>query len=192
MSSNRVIIYERAGADPAGSGIVAEHAGTRTTLLARDPSAIVGTAIAAVDAGADQIELCGALGPVWHAEVLAAVGDRVPVGAVMFGFESLTGVADFKARYGKEFLKEAFIYLQPGADPAVDRVVTENEYARSWFVGVPDVSAATGVAAQLVDGEGVALLELYGGFGPAGAARVIEAIGGRAPVGIPSYGYPGA
>ncbi|MPZ25178.1 MAG: hypothetical protein GEV12_01665 [Micromonosporaceae bacterium] len=192
MSSNRVIIYEKPGADPATSSIVTEHAGSRTTLLARDPSAIVATAIAAVDGGADQVELCGVLGPTWHAKVLEAVGDRVPVGAVMFGFESLTGVADFKARYGKEFLREAFIYLQPGSDPAVDRTVTENEHAQSWFVAVPDVSTAAEVAAQLVDGEGVRLLELYGGFGPAEAARVIEAVGGRAPVGIPSYGYAGA
>lgn len=191
MSSNRVIIYEKAGADPGTEGIVTEHAGSRTTLLACDASAIVAAAVAAADGGADQIELCGGLGPVWHAKVLDAVGDRVPVGAVMYGFESLTSVADYKARYGKEFLNEAFIYIQPGSDPSVDRAVTESEDARSWFVAVPDASAAPGVAAQLVGSEGVRLLELYGGFGPAEAARVIDAIDGRAAVGIPSYGYAG-
>lgn len=189
MSSNRVIIYEKAGADPAKDRIVTEHAGSRTTLLASDSSGIVATAVEAVAGGADLIELCGALGPVWHARVLDAVGQRVPVGASMFGFESLTGVADYKARYGKEFLHEAFIYIQPGSDPAVDRTVREDEHSRSWFVAVPDVSTGVAVAVELVDGEGVQLLELYGGFGPTGAARVIEAIGGRAPVGIPSYGY---
>jgi hypothetical protein len=192
MSSDRVIIYEKAGADPATDRIVTERAGSRTTLLASDPSKIVAAAVQAVDSGADQVELCGGLGPVWHAKVLDAVGDRVPVGAVMYGFESLTSVADYKARYGKEFMHEAFIYIQPGSDPAVDRTVRENEYARSWFVAVPDASAAPAVAAQLVNGEGVRLVELYGGFGPADAARVIAAIDAKAPVGIPSYGYLGA
>lgn len=191
MSSNHVIIYEKVGADPADT-IVTEHAGSRTTLMARDPSAIVAAAVEAVDGGADQIELCGALGPVWHAKVLDAVGGRVPVGAVMYGFESLTSVADYKARYGNEFLSEAFIYIQPGSDPAVDRTVREDEHSRSWFVAVPDASVAPAVAAQLVDREGVRLLELYGGFGPAEAARVIAAIDAKAPVGIPSYGYAGA
>lgn len=192
MTTHRVIISVKEGVDPGASGVETEGAGSRTTVLFRDPSAVVATAIEAVDGGADQIELCGALGPVWHAKVLEAVGDRVPVGAVMFGFESLTSVADFKARYGREFLHEAFIYLQPGSDPAVDRTVREDEHARSWLVAVPDTSTAAAVAAELVDGEGVQLLELYGGFSPADGAQVIEAIGARAPVGIPSYGYAGA
>jgi hypothetical protein len=189
MTTNHVIIYEKAGADPATDRIVTERAGSRTTLMATDPSAIVATAVRAVDDGADRIELCGGMGRLPHAEVLAAVGDRVPVGAVMFGFESLAGVADYQARYGKEFLHEAFVYLQPGADPAVDRSVREDEHSRSWFVAVPDAAAGAAAAAELVDRDGVRLLELYG-FGPAEAARVITAIDARAPVGIPSYSYP--
>jgi hypothetical protein len=187
MTTNHVIIYEKAGADPATDRIVTERAGSRTTLMATDPSAIVATAVRAVDDGADRIELCGAVGRRPHAEVLEAVGDRVPVGAVMFRFESLAGVADYQARYGKEFLHEAFVYRQPGADPAVDRSVREDEHSRSWFVAVPDAATGAEVAARLVDGEGVRLLELYGGFGPAEAARVITAIDARAPVGVPSY-----
>jgi hypothetical protein len=192
MSSNNVIVYEVEGADPAVDRIVTEHAGSRTTLIAADPSAIVAAAVDAVDQGADQIELCGALGPVWHAKVNKAVGDRVPVGAVMYGFESLTGAADYKAGYGNEFLRWALIYVQPGSDPAVDRTVTESEHERALFVAVPDASAAPAVAAHLVDAEGVQLLELYGGFEADDAAQVIEAIDARAPVGIPSYGYTGA
>jgi hypothetical protein len=187
MTTNHVIIYEKAGADPTKDRIVTERAGSRTTLVATDPSTVVATAVRAVDEGADRIELCGSLGPVPHAEVLEAVGDRVPVGAAMFGFESLAGVADYQARYGKEFLHEAFVYLQPGADPAVDRVVREDEHSRTWFVAVPDAATGAAVAVQLVDGEGVRLLELYGGFGPAEAAQVITAINARAPVGVPSY-----
>lgn len=187
MSTNHVIIYVKAGADPAKDRIVTEGAGSRTTLVAADPSLIVATAVRVVeDDGADRIELCGVMGPLPHAEVLQAVGDRVPVGAVMFGFESLAGVADYQARYGKEFLHEAFVYLQPGSDPAVDRSVREDEHSRSWFVAVPDVAAGAAAAAELVDREGVRLLELYG-FGPVEAARVIGRIDARAPVGFPSY-----
>ena len=187
MSSNTLVISVRPGADPDVDRVVTEHEGSRTTLAAADPSAIESTAVKGVDEGADRVELCGALGPLWHAKVLQAVGDRVPVGAVMFGFESLTGVADYKARYGSEFRHEAFIYIQPGSDPAVDRAVTDNEHSRSYYVAVPDAAAAPAVATQLVDEEGVHLIELYGGFQPVDAARVIDAIDARAPVGIPSY-----
>jgi Family of unknown function (DUF6506) len=187
MSSSNVIVYARPGADPAVERITTEHEGSRTILIAADPDAIESAAIQAVHDGAERVELCGALGPLWHAKVLQAVGDRASVGAVMFGFESLTGVADYKARYGSEFLREAFVYVQPGSDPAVDRTVTENEHSRTYFVAVPDVSAAPEVAEQLVGEEGVQLIELYGGVQPADAARVIEAIDARAPVGIPSY-----
>jgi hypothetical protein len=192
MSSDNVIIYEAPGADPAVDRIVTEHAGTRTTLVATDASAIVATAVAAVEQGADQIELCGGMGPVWQAKVREAVGDRVPVGAVMYGFESLTAIADYKARFGHELLQGAFIYIQPGSDPAVDRTVVEDEHSRTFVVAVPDASAAPVVATELVDGEDIQLLELYGGFEADDAARVIEAIDGRAPVGIPSYGYAGS
>lgn len=193
MASNNVIIYEVAGADPAVDPIVTEHAGSRTTVIAADPSAIVAAAVEAVDQGADQVELCGGLGPVWQAKVREAVGGRVPVGAIMYGFESLTGIADYKARFGHEFLQAAFIYIQPGSDPDVDRTVVEDEISRTYIVAVPDASTAPAVAAQLVEAAGgVDLFELYGGFDADDAARVIEAIDGRAPVGIPSYGYAGA
>ncbi|MQA85332.1 MAG: hypothetical protein GEV03_12075 [Streptosporangiales bacterium] len=192
MGINNVIVYVREGADPAVDRVVTEYGGSRTTLVGSDPAASVTTAVEAADGGADRIELCGAHGPLLHARVREAVNDRVPVGAVMFGFESLTGVADYKARFGNEFLREAFIYIQPGSDPAVDRTVTANDHVRSIFVAVPDASAAPAVAVQLVDGEGVRLIELFGGFEPGDAARVIEAIDARAPVGLPSYGYAGA
>jgi hypothetical protein len=194
MTSHNVIVYERAGADPAVDRIVTDHAGRRTTLVAADGSAIVRAATEAVGEGADQIELCGGFGPVWHARVIEAVGDDVPVGAVMYGFESLTGVADYKARFGQEPMREAFVYVQPGSDPAVDRTVVENveEQVKLFHVAVPDVKVAPGVAVELVETDGVQLLELYGGFEPGDAARVLEALDARIPVGVPSYGYAGA
>src|SRR5688500_17306308 len=147
MTNHNVIVYEAPDADPAVDRIVTEHDGSRTTLVAADPSAVVAAAVDAVAHGAHRTELRGGLGPVWQARVREAVGDRVPVGAVMFGFESLTGAADYKARYGSERLRSAFVYVQPGADPAVDRTVVDGEHDRTYFVAVPDTSVAPAVAA---------------------------------------------
>jgi len=85
------------------------------------------------------------------------------------------------------FDRYGFIFLGPGTDPTVDRVVIERGGFRSTIVAVPEQSAAAPVAVELVDG-GVQLVELCGAFGPVWAARVIEAIGGRVPVGLVSYG----
>jgi pentose-5-phosphate-3-epimerase len=45
------------------------------------------------------IELDGGLGVSGAAQVIDAIKDAVPVGAVMFGAESLINAADFIARY---------------------------------------------------------------------------------------------
>jgi len=190
MGNHNVIISVKEGADPAAGRVVTEHDGNRTIVVTSDPASIVATAVEAVDEGAGRIELCGALGPRWQAKVIEAVGHQVQVGAVMFGFESITGVADYKARFGHEFLQAALLYLQPGADPAVDRTVMERADERAFLVAVPDAATAAAVAVQLVDGDGVQLIEMYGGFEPADAARVIDAIDTRAPVGLASYGTP--
>jgi predicted polyphosphate/ATP-dependent NAD kinase len=54
-------------------------------------------------------------------------------------------------------------------------------------VGVSSPSEGVAVAQQMVN-EGVQLIELCGGFGPAWTARVQEAIEHRVPVGSVSYG----
>jgi Family of unknown function (DUF6506) len=81
----------------------------------------------------------------------------------------------------------AFIYVRPAVQPDVDRVVIERNGVRTTLVGVPDQSAAIQAAADLVAG-GVQVIELCGILGPVWAARVIEATGGRVPVGAVSYG----
>lgn len=58
---------------------------------------------------------------------------------------------------------------------------------RTTLVPVPDESDAAGVAVELVD-DGVQLIELCGGFTVQDAARVIEAVNGRAPVGHVTFG----
>lgn len=76
----------------------------------------------------------------------------------------------------------AYIYGHPGADPVADRFVIERDGQRTSLVPVPDESAAVPVALELID-EGVELIELCGGFGLTEAARVVEAVEGRVPVG---------
>ena len=54
-------------------------------------------------------------------------------------------------------------------------------------VGVPVVGDAPAAARKLVD-DGAELIELWGAFGPAGTAAVVEAVGDRVPVGGVYYG----
>jgi hypothetical protein len=187
--SHTAIIYEAAGADPATDRIVTRHGDHTTTVVATgdgDPTSVAGLAAGLVGEGVDVIELCGGMGPVPQAAVLAAVGDRATVGSVMYGFESLETVAAYKAGFAAgEFLPAAFLYLEPGADPTVDRAVKADEATHSTFVAVPDADAAVAVARELA-AQGVRLIELYGGLGPEAAAQVIAATGAQVPVGLVS------
>lgn len=45
-----------------------------------------------VDEGAQLIELCGGFGPTWTAQVISAIGARVPVGAVGYGPEAISAL----------------------------------------------------------------------------------------------------
>jgi len=79
-----------------------------------------------------------------------------------------------------------FIYTAAGIEPEgrVHTVATPS--CRTLLVGMPDVDAAVRFAGT-IDSE-VQLVELCGAFGPVGTARVIDALGGRVPVGSVSYG----
>lgn len=82
----------------------------------------------------------------------------------------------------------AFIYLGVGGeDPAVDRAVIDRGGLTTTVVAVPDRSAAVRVATELVEA-GAQSIEICGGLGPAVAAEVVEATGGRVPVGAVTYG----
>lgn len=81
----------------------------------------------------------------------------------------------------------AFIYGHPGTDAHADRVITEREGLRTILVPVPDESMAAEVAVELVETDEIELLELCGVFSARDAARVIEAVGGRIPVGHVTY-----
>lgn len=80
----------------------------------------------------------------------------------------------------------AFIFEAPQTDPRTDRMVIERGGLRTTVVAVPEQSAVTRVAADLVE-DGVQFIELCGGFEPIWAGKVIEATGGRVPVGTVGY-----
>ena len=63
----------------------------------------------------------------------------------------------------------------------------ERDGVRTTLVGVREQAAVIEAAVDLVD-SGVQVIELCGILGPVWAARVIEATGGRVPVGAVSYG----
>ena len=80
--------------DPAVDRWVVERGGLTTTIIAvSDPSEVVAVATELVDAGVQSIELCGAFGPKWVTEVIAATDGRVPVGGVSYGAESVPALA---------------------------------------------------------------------------------------------------
>jgi hypothetical protein len=81
----------------------------------------------------------------------------------------------------------AFLYTAPGTDPAGAFTIVDNGRCKTVLVGVPDAASAVRIAPQLV-ADGAQLLELCGGFGPIGTARILEAIGGTVPVGAVGYG----
>ncbi len=81
----------------------------------------------------------------------------------------------------------AFLYTDDGASESGDVTVVDNGMCRSVFVGVPNVDAGVAITASLVD-DGAQLIELCGGFGPVGTAKVLEAIQHRVPVGSVGYG----
>ncbi|MFC4016093.1 DUF6506 family protein [Nonomuraea purpurea] len=188
MSKNTVIIYEESGADPSVDVMAIENTHGRTRVRAvAEPAQMLELVTRLTTEGVDQVELCGGFGPVWHAQARRAAGDGVTVGAIYYGFESLTSVASYKARFeAGEALSEAFIVVHEGADPGTDRVVFDKpEGGRTTFVGVPDDAAAAEVAGKLA-GE-LQLIELYGAQGPESAAPVVEAVNAEVPVGVTAY-----
>lgn len=169
--------------------ITRERAGGRMTIIGlSDPADAPLVAAALAQDGVDRIALCGAFALPWRARVAAAVAGRAVVGSVGYAFESLTGVAAFKANFeaGKPS-RGAFISLEPGADPAIDRSVRGGDGHHTTLVAAPDVETAIRIAGELI-AEGVTLIELFGDFDSAGTAAVIEAVDGRSPIGTVGYG----
>ncbi|WP_026869074.1 DUF6506 family protein [Inquilinus limosus] len=186
---HQAFLYLGIDADPETDRITRERAGGRMTIIGlSDPKDAPRIAAALARDGVDRIALCGGFALPWRARVAEAVAGRAVAGLVGYAFESLTGVAAYKAGFeaGRPG-REALISLEPGADPAVDRTVRERDGHHTTIVAVPDADAAVRIATDLV-AEGVTLIELFGDFDSAAASRVIEAVDGRCPVGSVGYG----
>ncbi|MCD6187098.1 MAG: hypothetical protein J7K09_02940 [Desulfuromusa sp.] len=88
-------------------------------------------------------------------------------------------------------LKAAFIFLAPGAEAKKHRSLVSTPEVELIVVGVADYSAAENIAVELV-AEGVAAIELCGGFGHVGTSRVVQAVEGKAAVGVVRFDcHPG-
>lgn len=87
-------------------------------------------------------------------------------------------------------LKAAFIFVAPGGDPEKHRNWVLTEGVELLAVAVSDYSQAETLARDLVEKEGIAAIELCGGFGSAGTARVAAAV--DVPVGVVRFDvHPG-
>ena len=88
-------------------------------------------------------------------------------------------------------LKAAFIFLAPGADPEKHKAVVRTPVVELRVVGVKDYKEACNVARKLVE-DGIVAIELCGGFGHKGVAKVVEAVEGKVPVGAVRFDiHPG-
>ena len=88
-------------------------------------------------------------------------------------------------------LKAAFIFVAPEADPAVHRAQVITPVVELTVVGAQNYAQAEQVARALVD-EGIGAIELCGGFGHDGTARIVKAVQGRAAVGVVRFDcHPG-
>jgi len=88
-------------------------------------------------------------------------------------------------------LKGAYLFVYPESNPQKHRAVIETPKLHMTIVGNKDFDEAVNTAKSLVE-EGVKLFDLCGGFGPVGAAKIIEAVGDKAAVGGVNYGLESA
>lgn len=80
----------------------------------------------------------------------------------------------------------AFIYISPECTPEKQFASIESPGWRADIYGVSSIDAGCELARKLVS-EDCKLIELCGGFGKDGAAKMVEAIGDAVPVGYVDY-----
>jgi hypothetical protein len=90
-----------------------------------------------------------------------------------------------------ETLKAAFIFLAPQADSKKHKAIVSTPAVELHVVGVENYDEACEVAKELVN-QGIGAIELCGGFGNAGVAKVAEAVEHKIPVGVVRFDiHPG-
>lgn len=88
-------------------------------------------------------------------------------------------------------LRAAFLFVAPEANPEAHRATVSTPAVELTVVGVSSYAEAERVARALVE-EGVGAIELCGGFGNEGVARIARAIEGKAAVGAVRFDcHPG-
>lgn len=185
---NKAIIYEGYGAELGKTKFVRESPSGRLTILAiGSPAESLPAAIELVNDGVALIELCGYIPLEWKVKISEAIGHKAKVSSVTFGIESLLLAAAFSKSYEEgNPPREAYLILEEGSNPDNDRFEKIFGFQHTTFVPVPNETTAVKVAAELAE-SGYGLIELYGGFTTAGAAKVIEAVAGRVSVGVGSF-----
>jgi hypothetical protein len=91
-----------------------------------------------------------------------------------------------------EVLKAAFMFVVPDTDPSQHRVTISTPAVLELIVvGVKDYQQAIQVSHELVN-QGVKAIELCAGFGQIGVAKVAQAVGDKAVVGVVRFDrHPG-
>ena len=84
----------------------------------------------------------------------------------------------------------AFIYVADGADPKKHRIkLPTPEGLRFVVIGVENYKVAKLICKDLVEKEGVQLIELCGGFGHLGVAEIKKVVGNEVAVGVVRFDY---
>lgn len=88
-------------------------------------------------------------------------------------------------------LKAAFIFVAPEADPEQHRAVVKTPAVELTVIGVKNYGEAEATVKKLV-AMGIGAIELCGGFGHAGVARIAQVAGEGVPVGVVRFDiHPG-
>lgn len=88
-------------------------------------------------------------------------------------------------------LEAAFIFIAPGADPAVHRSTVATPGVNLTAIGVETYEQGVAAAVEMAD-KGCTAIELCGGFGIRGTYLVQEAVKGKARVGAVRFDlHPG-
>ena len=88
-------------------------------------------------------------------------------------------------------LEAAFIFIAPGADPAVHRSPVATPGVNLTAIGVETYEQGVAAAVEMAD-KGCTAIELCGGFGIRGTYLVQEAVKGKARVGAVRFDlHPG-
>jgi hypothetical protein len=88
-------------------------------------------------------------------------------------------------------LKAAFMFVASGADSKIHRSVIKTAEVELITVGVGDYTSAEKTAKELI-ADGIGAIDLCGGFGIEGTARVKRAVSGKAVIGVVRFeSHPG-